>query len=114
MKNYFLLLVALVLLTLLSPIGLVLAIRYNTKKDKYARDIAESIDQLGNVIMQWAFNKWLISDGGYKFGNIDETVSSCLGKNQVKNTLTKTGKWLTGILSKLDPNHSIDAIEINP
>lgn len=50
----------------------------------------------------------------YKFGNIDETVSSVLGKNQNLGTLTKSGKWLNRLLSKFDPNHSIDAIEIDP
>ena len=111
--SFLLIIVAIVLLAILAPIGLIYAFFYKTD-GKYFIGIATSIDQLGNVIMQYAFNKWLISGAGYKFGDIDETVSSVLGKNKRDRTLTKTGKFLVRILNKLDKNHSIDSIEIDP
>lgn len=72
---------------------------------------ALSIDQLGNVVCKELFNDALITPSGIEFGNPDETISSVLGKNKVKNTLTKTGLALVWTLNKLDPNHSINSIE---
>ena len=123
MKNFLLLIVAIVLSTLLFPFGILYSIFVNPKRSLYWRGIAESIDQLGNHVMQDLFNQWMLrdiftdQDGHtffYPFGNIDETVSSVLGKNQLLGTLTKSGKFLNRVLHKFDPNHSVDAIEENP
>lgn len=114
MKNFLLIFVAIILLVVLSPIGLVYAIAKAPNLSLYWRGIAESIDQLGNHVMQHAFNKWLIKDYAYRFGDIDETVSSVLGRNKALDRLTKTGIFLDNILERLDPNHSLDAIELNP
>ena len=75
---------------------------------------AKAIDQLGNVMCQDLFNSLLIKNNSSPFGNEDETISSVMGKNQVKNNLTFLGKLLNWLLNKIDPNHSIDAIEDNP
>jgi hypothetical protein len=45
------------------------------------------------------------------FGNPDETISSVLGKNELKHTLTKLGKLIVWILNKIDFNHTKNAIE---
>ncbi|AOR29526.1 NUDIX hydrolase [Formosa sp. Hel1_33_131] len=74
---------------------------------------AISIDQLGNVVCKELFNDTLILHTGIPFGNPDETISSVLGKNKKANTLSKGGKGLDWILNKLDPNHSINSIEID-
>lgn len=112
--NFILFIVAIVLSVILFPIGFLFALVKSRNLSLYFRGIAESIDQMGNHVMQYAFNQWMIKGDGYKFGNIDETISSAIGKNKVKGTLTKSGKWLDRILNKLDENHSIDAIESNP
>ena len=112
--NFLLIIVAIVLSIPLYPIGFIYAVIKCNNMSGYFRGIAESIDQLGNHVMQYAFNKWLIGNDGYRFGNIDETISSVLGKNKRDKTLTKTGKFLDRILNNLDDNHSIDAIEIKP
>ena len=112
--NYLLIFLAIVISIIMYPIGLGYALFKSKDLSDYARGIAESIDQLGNRVMQYAFDKWLIQDKGYKFGNIDETVSSVLGKNKRDGTLARTGKFLDRILNKLDKNHSIDSIEENP
>lgn len=77
----------------------------------YFRNLAISIDQFGNVLCGTLFDLILIKKGGYRFGNPDETISSVIGKNQVKRTLTIVGKILNKILNILDTNHSIVAIE---
>ena len=40
-----------------------------------------------------------------RFGNIDETISSVLGKNQRFGHLTKFGKVICKILDTIDKNH---------
>ncbi|GAA4275044.1 hypothetical protein U6A24_16895 [Aquimarina gracilis] len=79
----------------------------------YFLEIAVSIDQLGNVIMQHLLNLLWIKKDGYTFGNRDETISSVLGKNQVDGTLSGFGKLIVKILDAIDPNHVLDSIDYN-
>jgi hypothetical protein len=81
---------------------------------QYFLKSAVAIDQLGNVMCQDMFNSLLIKDNSIPFGNEDETISSVLGKNLVKDNLTTLGKGLNFILNQIDPNHSINSIEENP
>jgi 8-oxo-dGTP diphosphatase len=111
--GFVLLFVAALLSVILYPIGLLYSL-FRPQRNEQAYQIAYSIDQLGNVVMKDAFNKWLIKDKGYKFGNPDETVSSVLGKNKQAKTLTKSGKFLDKILNWLDNGHSVKSIELNP
>lgn len=82
---------------------------------QYNLNLATAIDQYGNSLCSYLFNQIFIKRTGsvfpYKFGNIDETISSVLGKNKKQGTLTKFGRALDFILDMLDPNHSIDAID---
>ena len=82
-------------------------------KDKsgYFKSSAINLDKFGNREFRTLFNKVLITDEGYRFGNINETISSVLGKNQLTNTLTKGGKMLVWILDKIDNNHVLKAID---
>jgi hypothetical protein len=57
------------------------------------------------------FNDLLIKDDSDQFGDEDETISSVLGKNQLKNNLTKLGQLLNSLLNLIDNNHSINSIE---
>ena len=61
--------------------------------------------------MAGLFNTIMITKDGYKFGNEDETISSVLGKNQLKGTFRIIGYCLNRILDKLEKNHSIKSIE---
>ena len=81
------------------------------KIDKYLFDCALSKDQHGGVYVRHLFNWWMIKKDEQPFGNPDETISSVMGKNQRANNLTAIGKALNWILNKIDPNHSIKAIE---
>jgi len=80
-------------------------------KDKsgYFRSSAVNIDKFGNREFRTLFNKTLVT--GHKFGNINETISSVLGKNQLTGTLTRGGKILVWILDKIDNNHAIKSID---
>ena len=123
MKNFLLIFVAIILLVPFGLLGTIYALFNVRPLSDYWRGIAESLDQLGNHVCGPMFNQWMTRNieeseyhtgESYPFGNIDETVSSALGKNQERGTLTKSGKWLNRLLNKLDKNHSIDAIEENP
>lgn len=110
-------LVSIILLIITTPIGFVYGFFYRLFTSflkglgGYFIEIAVSIDQLGNVIMQHILNLLWIKREGYKFGNRDETISSALGKNKVQNTLSGFGKLIVSILDAIDPNHVLDSID---
>lgn len=79
---------------------------------QYNMDLAVAIDQYGNGLCRHLFNQILIKKTSvHKFGNIDETISSVIGKNKIADTLTWLGVVVDIMLDSLDPNHSIDAID---
>ena len=116
--------VALVLAVILYPIGILYTFiidigrfkikTYFQKINKYFLIMAVSIDQTGNVFLSELFNHMLIKNSKNKFGNPDETISSVLGKNQLNNTLTFIGRCLNNLLNFIQPNHSVNSIEIDP
>ena len=67
--------------------------------------IATAIDILGNVVCRDLLNDTLITPNGYRFGKQGETISSVLGKNKARRTLTKQGQKLTDALNWLDKKH---------
>jgi len=84
------------------------------KTNTYLRQLAISIDQMGNVAMQDLLDDILITKDGYTFGNVDETISSVLGKNERQLTLKGLGRALVKFLNFIDPNHALNSIEENP
>lgn len=74
-------------------------------KKGYFLSSAITLDKFANREFRTLWNKFLRTEDGYGFGNIDETISSALGKNERDLTLTKTGKRLVYLLNKLDKNH---------
>jgi hypothetical protein len=112
-----LLFISAILFVLTVPLGIIYGIFYKlfTRSinglGEFSLNIAVSIDQLGNVVMQYLLNHVMIVSGGYKFGNRDETISSVIGKNVEKNTLSKLGKLLNVILDFIDADHSLNSID---
>lgn len=107
-------LIAYILIAIFTPIGLFVGIIVSLSKrecNSYFKDIAIALDQFGNVVCKYVLNALMIKKGGYKFGNVDETVSSCIGKNQLFDNLTLFGKFINFVLNKLEKNHSIKSIE---
>lgn len=78
---------------------------------EYLLQIAISIDQLGNVMMQHLLNVLWIKKAGYRFGNRDETISSALGRNKNLGMLTLMGSVVDRILDVIDANHSLNSID---
>lgn len=76
-------------------------------KQGYFRSYALNIDKFLNRELRAMWNSVLIKNNGYKFGNINESVSEVLGHNILKGKLTKSGKILVFLLTK---KHCIDAI----
>jgi hypothetical protein len=120
LNSILLLVIALILGVILIPTSIILTIpivfitdsieaSFN-KLARYIKCLAMSIDQVGNVTMEFGLNSLVITKDGYQFGNESETISSALGKNQVKGTLTKYGWAIVTILDKINPNHCINAI----
>lgn len=99
-------------LTILNVI--VVGVKYSFKWEvlkKYFLETAIDIDRFGNRNFRTLLNTTLITQKGYQFGDCRETISSALGKNKLKNTLTKTGKAICAILDFLDKNHCIKSIQ---
>ena len=74
------------------------------------RSVAIWIDQIGNSVCRDLFNRCLITSSWYKFGKVQETISSVLGKNQETWTLTCLGRAVVGVLDWLDTNHCRESI----
>ena len=74
------------------------------------RSVAIWIDQIGNSVCRDLFNRCLITSAGYKFGKVQETISSVLGKNQETWTLTLVGRAVVGVLDWLDKDHCRESI----
>lgn len=79
----------------------------------YFRDSALTLDKLANREFRTLWNKTLINENGYRFGNIEETISAVIGVNKKSNTLTSTGIVLYKILNFIEKDHCEKAIKTN-
>ena len=78
----------------------------------YFMDSAINIDKFGNREFRASLNKCLIKQNSpFRFGDINETISSVLGKNQRFGYLTKFGKIICSILDFIDENHCEKSIQ---
>lgn len=103
--------VAYILFLLLTFINFfAVAIKSKESAKGYFKSTAVNIDKFGNREFRTLWNALLRTNTGYEFGNINETISSALGKNERDNTLSSTGKALAWILSLLDNNHCFNSI----
>jgi hypothetical protein len=83
----------------------------NVRKRGYLKDSAVNLDRYANREFRFSLNKYLITEKSPdRFGNIEETISSVLGKNQLSNNLTRFGKVIVWILNKIEKNHCIKSI----
>lgn len=73
--------------------------------------LAKAIDQTWNAFCSDLFNFILINKSWYKFWNIDETISSVLGKNEKKETLLYCWKVLVWLLNYIDKEHCKKSID---
>jgi hypothetical protein len=113
MRGFILLIVALLISVVLLPIGFtfqVIATLFRSI-DSYLFQIAKSIDQHGNLVCAELFNLTLIKRKGYKFGDMDKTISFVLGVNAETKTLTYLGKKVCNLLNVIEKDHVKKAVE---
>lgn len=111
--NYLLLLISALLALTFIPIGIILTIIILLKEPKtffsnlsqQAWNIALGIDKWGNLALKYPLNEYFIQSNGYKFGNIEDSISGICGQNKKDNTLKSLGKGLCWILDKIQKNH---------
>lgn len=78
----------------------------------YFKDSAINIDKFGNREFRKCLNATLIKENSpFAFGDINETISSVLGKNKRFGHLTKFGKIICSILDAIDKNHCEKSIQ---
>ncbi len=106
----FLFLIAWMLFLPLSLLNF-LAVAIKFKDLGYFKSSAVNLDRFGNSEFRTLFNLTLKKKEGYKFGNMEETISSVLGKNQRDKTLTRTGKVLVWILDTIEKEHCRKSIK---
>lgn len=112
--NLLLSIIAVVLFILIEPLNFIFVVIIKRHKASgYFRSLAVGIDRFGNYQFRTLFNAVLRTENGYEFGNFNETISSALGKNELNNTLSTTGKFLVKILNAIDENHCINSINNN-
>lgn len=84
----------------------------NVRSKGYFLDTAINLDRFGNREFRFSLNKYLIhKDSVNRFGDVRETISSVLGKNQRANTLTKLGVCICNILDFIDKDHCKKSIK---
>ena len=119
MIGLFVLIVSSILLYLLLPIvSIFMILKYLFTGDKRMLAVwfwrtAKTIDIFANVNGAEFFNAIFITEGGYKFGNKKETISSVIGKNQRDKTLSIAGKILRWVLDKISPDHCLNSINLD-
>jgi hypothetical protein len=113
MRGFILLIIALILSVVLLPIGFIFQIIVTLFRsiDTYLFQIAKSIDQHGNLVCAELFNLTLIKRKGYKFGDMDKTISFVLGVNAETKTLTYLGKKVCNLLNVIEKDHVKKAVE---
>lgn len=118
MSELIILIVAIILLYLLLPlVALFMILKYLFTGNKRMLSVwfyrtARAIDVFANVNGSEFFDAIFIINGGYKFGNPKETISSVIGKNQRDKTLSIAGKVLRYMLDKIDQDHCLNSINI--
>lgn len=89
--------------------AVIVIIKY--KNLNYFKNSAVNFDKFGNRELRTLFNLVFKKKRGYEFGNMEETISSALGKNQRNNTLSTAGKVLVRVLDTIDKNHCEKSIK---
>ena len=103
--------VATILWLPLTILNWIYVAKNNGLSNQYFKQTAVDIDRFGNHNFRTLLNETLILKSGYKFGNVNETISSVLGKNERDNTLTELGLKICNILNSIDPNHCFKSIK---
>lgn len=96
---------ALILWIILTPINWLIVTYKEGLSNAYFKQTAIDLDKFGNRNFRTFLNTTMRTRGGYAFGNVNETVSSALGKNQRDGTLSGFGAFICSVLDWLDEDH---------
>ena len=128
-KSLVLFWVAGILSVILLPLGIIWTVgeiivrifSSSQKKSAFAKSLwfltatlhslALGLDQIGNAVCRDMFNRLLIEEDWYKFGKVQETISSVLGKNERDWTLSLGGLLLVIVLDSIDKDHCKNSIQ---
>ena len=88
-----------------------IVVLFKYKNLNYFKSSAVNLDRFGNYEFRSLFDLVLRRKEGYQFGNFEETISSVLGKNQIDNTLSRTGRALVWILDMIEKEHCKKSIK---
>lgn len=83
--------IAVILWVILTPINWFIVTLKHGLSNKYFFETTIDIDKFGNRNFRTFLNVTMRLRNGYKFGNVNETISSALGKNQRDGTLSWFG-----------------------
>lgn len=97
--------VAWVLIIPATAVNMLILVSKGITLKGYFLDTATSLDRWANREYRTGLNAIMIKENGYPFGDIDETISSVLGKNQRDGTLKPSGKILCYILDTIEKDH---------
>lgn len=112
MTNLILLSVAIFLAWVILPFAFIFGVitsAIRRKTGKYWLGVAIAIDAMGGIVGAYLFNVIFVKKDGYMFGK-EETISSVIGRNKLKDTLTSAGVDLYLVLNKIQPNHCENSI----
>lgn len=77
----------------------------------YFKNTARNIDIFGANEFRTLWNTIIVKPDGVQFKGDDKTISSYLGANQAKGTLTWFGRVIAWVCDSLDENHCRNAYE---
>ena len=97
--------IATILWVIITPINWFIVCIKHGLSNAYFLETAVDIDKFGNRNFRTFLNATMRVRNGYKFGNVNETISSALGKNKRDETLSWFGKVICKILDTIDKNH---------
>jgi len=109
--------IATFLWVILTPINWVIVSIKHGISNNYFLETATDIDKFGNRNFRAFLNATMLKKDvtsiiePIKFGNVTETISSVLGKNQRDNSLSFFGKIIVKILDTIEKNHCKNSIE---
>ena len=84
--------IATILWVVITPINWVIVTFKHGLSNAYFTETAIDIDKFGNRNFRTFLNTTMKIKGGYNFGNVNETVSSALGKIKSSDTLQNSEK----------------------
>lgn len=105
--------IATILWIVLTPLNWFIVCLKHGLSNAYFKETAIDIDKFGNRNFRTFLNATMRLRNGYKFGNVNETISSALGKNQRDGTLSWFGKVICFALDNLDKEHCKKSINEN-